>query len=366
MRVKDEEDYLEELVGFASVSSYKDRLGSKICAQFCADFLEKKGLHTKIIEYNEYPNIIATTKNTKKPKVFLYCHMDVVPAKPELFVMKKTKTKLIGRGVFDMKFAFASYMKLLDRLEKDISQYDFGVMLVFDEEIGGRNGVDALLKDGYGCEVCILPDSGQNWQLECNAKGAWFLRVSKKGKNAHASVPFEGINAAEQLIPVISKILELRDHYKYEDLSLSMTKNFSGKAANQIPNYAEAIFDLRYKNDEILKQIRRQIGQICSENDAELDTIELGKCMNIKQDNAHIKNFLPIAEKVLGKKIEYGNSAGSTDGRYLSDRGIACIVIQPNGGDRHADSEWIEVGGMEKLTEMTLQYIEQYAAIDKV
>ncbi|MBW3568655.1 M20 family metallopeptidase [Candidatus Parcubacteria bacterium] len=359
--IKTEEDYLKDLVGFASVSG--DISESKKCAQYCANFFEDKGLLTHILEYEGYPSIIATTKNTKQPKILLYCHLDIVPGKPELFIMKKTDGKLKGRGVFDMKFACASYMKIIDRLGSEVKNYDFGVMLVFDEEIGGHNGTEALLNNGFGCKACILPDSGQDWNIECNAKGAWFLRVSKAGKNAHASVPFEGINAAELLLPVVSKILELRDSYKYEDLSLNLTKNFSGAAMNQIPDYAEVIFDIRYRDESILKQIRRQIGQICTENDAKLETVEIGKCMNVDKDNEYVKKFIPIAEKVLGRKIKHADSAGSTDGRYFGSKGIPCIVIQPRGGNRHGDDEWIETGGMEKLTEMILQFIKQYAKI---
>ena len=162
---KTEEDYLQKLVSYRSIST--DTNATKKCAQYCSDFFQNAGLHSKVIEYNGYPNVVATTQNTKKPKIFLQAHMDVVPGKNELFVLKKSKTKLMGRGTFDMKFGCASFMKVVSTIGEQNKKYDYGIMLSFDEEIGGHNGVQAMLDDGYSCDVCILPDSGQNWKVDC-------------------------------------------------------------------------------------------------------------------------------------------------------------------------------------------------------
>ena len=224
--IKTEADYLKELVAFPSVTA--DKKASKECAEHCAAFFKNHGLHTEIIESDGYPSVIATSQKTKTPKVFLQCHMDVVPADDTLFVIS-VEGKLFGRGVFDMKFACASYMRMLDELGDDINKYDFGIMLTFDEEIGGHNGVEALLKQGYGADVCILPDSGKNWRLQATGNGAWFIRLTKTGKNAHGSMPQIGINAAEILTEVLIELYKLREQYKPEDLTLSLTKLNSGK-----------------------------------------------------------------------------------------------------------------------------------------
>jgi len=363
MIAKTEEDYLEQLVGFASVSANLEM--SKKCARWCADFFENKGLRTNIVEYGGYPSVIATTLDTKQPKLFFYCHMDVVPAKTELFKLRKTKDKLLGRGVFDMKFACASYMKMLDSLGADIDKYDFGIMLVFDEEIGGRNGAEALLNDGYGCEVCVLPDSGRNWSMEFEAKGPWFIRVSKTGKSAHGSMAFEGVNAAELLLPATHEIIQLREQYAYEELSLNLTKNLAGKAMNQIPNYAESVFDIRFRDQAIYQAIKHQIDQICQKHDASLETVEYGDSMNFSKDEPYMRKYLSIAEEVLGQKVPYYSSPGANDGRYFCAVGIPCVIIQPKGGCMHSDTEWIEIGGMEKLTEINLRFIKECAKISQ-
>lgn len=358
---KTEADYLEELVAFPSITSDKEAL--KKCAEFCAEFFENRGLHTKLIESKGYPNVIATTRNVKRPKVLLQCHMDVVPAKDELFMMKRGGGRLTGRGAFDMKFACASYMRLVDKLAKDIRKYDFGIMLTFDEEIGGRNGVEALLKKGYGASVCILPDSGKNWRLESSAHGAWFVRLSKTGKNAHGSLPKKGINAAEILTQAINDLYKIRKEYSDSELSLSLTQINSGKAMNQIPDYAEAVLDIRFKNDGIYGSLKRRIEQICSRYGVEINNIELFPCINVDSKEAEITEFIRVAEDVLGGKISTCHSEGSTDARYFCSRNIPCVVIQPNGGGRHGDDEWVDAEGLAHLTAILYKFITKNAII---
>lgn len=358
-----EVEYLERLIKFKSVSG--DKIESDKCAKYCADFFRKYNFYTEIIEYKGYPSVIATTRKTKKPKIYLQAHMDVVPGKDELFTLKKLENRYVGRGAFDMKFACASFMKVIEKLGKTNSDYDFGVMLTFDEEIGGHFGVQHLVRNGYTSKICILPDSGAGWQLECCAKGTWFIKLTKFGKAAHGSLPHEGINAAERLLGPVDQIINLREKYKFEDLSINLAKFNSGSAMNQIPDHAEAIFDIRYKNEKIFEKIKMQIENICKVNRVKLTTKEFGESVDINLNDPHIKDFEKIAVDVLGEPMQYSHATGATDARYMVPKGISCIIIQPNGGARHSNHEWIEIGGMEKLTEMIYRYIKQNAKIAK-
>ncbi len=351
----DETGYLRKLVSFKTEMQNKPEL--KKCAQFLNDFFKSKNLNTQTIMKNGFPNVVATSQKTKKPKVLLQAHMDVVPAKPEQYNLKEEDGRLYGRGTLDMKFAAASYMKLLDDLGDSVKNYDFGIMLTFDEEIGGENGVKALLDAGYSCEVAILPDSGRDWTLENSAMGAWFLKLSKKGKNAHGSLPEKGINSAEILAQALTKILELREKFSPDDLTLTLTVFNSGKAINQVPDYAEAILDIRYRNKPILGKVDAEIQKIADEFKLVKKTQLLGGCLDVSVDDPHIKKFIKTAESVLGREVSTGHSKGSTDGRYFCAKNIPCIVIQPDGGGRHANNEWIDRKGVQDLTKILYRYI---------
>ncbi|HYF96587.1 MAG TPA: M20/M25/M40 family metallo-hydrolase, partial [Patescibacteria group bacterium] len=317
------------------------------------------------IRSKDFPSLVATTTNTKKPKLLLAAHMDVVPAEDDMFAMKITDGKLTGRGVFDMKFACASYMKVVESLGEKVKDYDFGIMLTFDEEVGGHNGVEALLEQGYGGNICLLPDSGTNWRLESTANGAWFIKVSHHGKNAHASLPTEGINASELLMDTLKDIIQVRENYSKDDLTLSVTTLDAGEAMNQIPDYAEAKIDIRYKDKPAFEKVKNQLETICQKHGSVLETIEFGHCMNVEIDHPRVLDFVNVAEEVLGQKIEYSHSTGATDARYLCAYDIPTIVIQPNGGGLHSDYEWVDAKGLKDLTEIILRFIDKCAIIKK-
>lgn len=356
---KTEVDYLKELVTHKTVTSDKGELNK--CAQYCEDYFRAKNLHVVTEEYNGYPNIIATTKKTKKPHILLQSHMDVVPASDELFKMSESKKSLHGRGVFDMKFACASYMSTLDRLSKDLRKYDFGIMLSFDEEIGGAKGVQSLLNNGYSCDVCILPDSGKNWQLETSAKGAWFVEFIKKGKNAHASEPETGVNSAEILNSALFDIKIISSKYSTEDLTVTITKFNSGKAMNQVPDHAEAVLDIRYRNKKILKLITLEIDKVIDKYEIVRKTKMFGSCLNVSKDDPLVSQFVNVVEKVIKRKVTEGSSAGSTDARFFCEKKIPCVVIQPDGDGRHSDDEWIDKKSFLQLTDVLVNYLERNA-----
>lgn len=361
--VKTEEDYLKELVAFPSVSA--DKKASKECARFCAKFFKSYGLHTELIESDGFPNVVATTQTTRTPNILLQCHMDVVPAATKLFDMKKADGRLMGRGTFDMKFACASYMKLVDELADELEDYDFGIMLSFDEEIGGANGVKALLDMGYGAKVCLLPDSGKDWHLEASAHGAWFLKLSKQGKNAHASMPDQGVNAAEILLDAVNEIKKACEEHPKDDLALSLTRMHSGDAMNQIPDYAEAVLDIRFKHAAIYESLSRRIERICQKYKVKTETAVMADCMNVDAAKEEVVDFIRIAEDVLRRKIPTGHSLGATDARFFCARRIPCIVIQPDGGGRHSDDEWVDQAGLTQLTAILNRYIRECGTVAK-
>jgi len=352
-------DYLKELVRFKTVSAEPaNKAEMKKCTQYLAGFFRSKNLFVEIKEYKGYPSLIATTRKTKSPKLFLQAHLDVVPAKDSMFKLIEKDGKLFGRGAYDMKFACASYMKLCDLLVNDINKYDFGIMLTFDEEVGGANGVEALLKEGYSCEAAVVPDAGSNWKINNEAKGAWFVAFASKGKSAHGSMPQEGINAAENLTKAIDEIKQLAQAYKNDELTITLTKLNSGKAMNQVPDYAEAAFDIRYRNKKILAEVTAQLNILAKKYQLKRTTKMFGECLNVPLDHPRVKEFIAIAEKILNKKIKTEFCPGSTDARFFSARNIPAILMQPDGGNRHADDEWIDKAGLFKLTEILHSYIK--------
>ena len=64
-------------------------------------------------------------------------------------------------------------MSIVDDLASEgiLGDYDFSIAITTDEESGGYYGTQQLLEAGYNPKVCILPDGGDNWQMQISSKG---------------------------------------------------------------------------------------------------------------------------------------------------------------------------------------------------
>lgn len=352
---------LEELISFRSTDANINEKNEII--EYAYSRLSANTGYVNKFYSSDIPSLVYTSTNTKNPKILLQAHLDIVPAADHMFILQKDENNFIGRGVYDMKFAAACFLYLIEELADELSKYDFGIMFTTDEEIGGENGVGYLLEEGYGAEVCILPDGGDNWQLESECNGVWLLDIVAEGKSSHGSRPWEGVNAIEKILavlPDIKKVFPMNDHDKN---TLTISKIVGGSAINQVPDSAKCTLDMRFTDERSYSDKRIQIESIIQshkltvETQARLDSF----CLDTK--NPYIENFIQIASGVYGKPIEFGRSYGASDAHYFNSKGIPTILIRPNGGGAHSDEEWIEKDGLNTFYEVVKAYVKEVAKI---
>lgn len=353
---------LEQLVSFPTISG--DFHPNNGAFAFIEDFLKKRGMHIERFEYNKFRSIVATTKKgNKRPTVMLNAHLDVVPAANDFYTVTRKGDKLYGRGVMDMKFAIASYMSLVDKLRNELDSYDFGIMITSDEEVGSENGTIRLLSDvGYKPDVVLIPDSGENWRLETFAKGIHWIKLSAKGKAAHASRQWEGDSAIRRLLGALSEVeMLIPPDAGPEDTTLSVGTIDGGTTANQIPTDASAVLDIRYGNMDDYEHLFPRIEKVCQKHGVKATVLAIGQPSVNDPNDQFIKPFVDIVNGVTGQKHGTSLSYGVTDGRHFSAAGIPCIVIQPPAGDRHKDTEWLSKKGFDQFGRILEQYVRQLA-----
>lgn len=343
------QEKLKKLVEFKTLSLDQDE--NKRALNWIKKEISQLSLFIKEFEKNGFYSLVITTKETKHPKVLLAAHIDVVSGEDSLFNMKIRDEKIYGRGVFDMKYAIACYLELLEELSDNLNLLDFGIMITTDEEMGGFSGTNYLLNEiGYGADICILPDGGQNWQLITKAKGVIQLKIDSCGKSAHGSKPWLGISAINNLMEFLSQLSEdeifSEDRYDKGDLHYYNTMNIGkidgGSAINKVAEKAMAILDIRFVPDESEEKIIERIkGRANNFSDIEIETVFTGSVLNVDSDNPFIRSFRDIASEVRGKDMKEALTHGSSDARFFSENNIPVIVIRPEGGGHHGDEEWI-------------------------
>lgn len=339
MKTPIEIDLLKALVAFPTLTS--DPATSERALNFVENYLEARGMYTVREQHDQYGSLIATTRPTKTPTVMLVAHIDVVPAPERLFNVREENGRLYGRGVWDMKMAIAGYMALVGRLQETLSDYDFGIMIVSDEE-GSDRTTGELLKQGYIPKVVILPDASEDWRVESRAKGSWNLHVIVKGRSAHGSRPWEGDSASMKLLDALAEIRALFAGNSREESSLNISMFSGGKAHNQIPDHAEAFLDVRAPSNEEYERIESAIQDICAQHDATMTVEHFFPAIEHDLENPYRADFIRSIEKITGNDHEDFMSYGASSAIHFMQRSIPCILTEPTGGDRHGPHEWLD------------------------
>ncbi|HZP55826.1 MAG TPA: M20/M25/M40 family metallo-hydrolase [Candidatus Saccharimonadales bacterium] len=352
---------LDTLVAFSTVDGDDGAMSG--CFHFLQAHLRQNGMHIQNYEINGYHSLVATTRDTKSPKVLLQAHLDVVPAKEEQFSLQVKGNKLYGRGVFDMKFAAAAFLRLAEDLGPNLSMYDFGIMLTSDEEVGGENGVKALLGKGYRANVCILPDGGEDWQIEAGVRGIWFGKLIAHGKPAHGAHPWEGDNAIVKLVATLNEIIPNFKNRPEDMGTLTLTGLSAGMAINQGAGEAEASFDIRTVDKGTLSKMENIVNKAAAKNGVEVETVMLIQPFQNDLSNPYISSFMKIAADVIKKPVGTVSSNGSSDARFFNDVGIPCVLTRPTGGLSHSDDEWLSRTDFKSFYAVIKRYIEENAQI---
>lgn len=352
-------ELLADLVAFRTVSGEHIIAGQ--CLDYVEDYLMRRGMYVHRHLSKGFPSLVATSKKTKSPKVLLQAHLDVVPCPDSLYALREENEKLVGRGVFDMKFAAAAFLKLVDELQDNLLAYDFGIMFTSDEEIGGQDGVQALLDLGYRASVCVLPDAGDNWHIEVTQKGAWIARLTMPGVTAHSSRPWEGENAIHRLIEALREIQDLFQEQAADNNTLSINKIMGGTAANQVADRAEAVLDIRFIDNDSYEQLHKEIRAIAARYSIKIETIACVKTCQTDLYNPFVASFLRVAEEIHGSPIQTIRSLGTSDAHYFAAVNIPTILLRPNGGAAHSDTEWLNKASYIKYYQLIKTYVQKEA-----
>jgi succinyl-diaminopimelate desuccinylase len=316
---------------------------------------------------NKFPYLIITTKRTKKPKLLLGAHIDVVGGKPQVFRPKVKNKKLFGRGVFDMKYAIACYIKLFQELGQDLPSYDLGIMLTTDEELGGESGVKALLRKGYKPKICFLPDGGKDWKINIGSKGVIQVLVESRGVSAHGSRPWLGKNAITELTQFLDRLAkqfpqEPCGDKEHNHRTLNVGQITGGLEVNKIPDYASAILDIRFPATDKLSDIKKLLTRITKKFfGLSYKVIALSDAFKLDRKNKYVKKFAEILQKKIKTKIKYASSHGSCDARYFVKTGVPTIIIRPVGGGHHTENEFIDLKSLNQFYEVLKDYVIEAA-----
>lgn len=351
------EEILVDLIRFKTVEKNKDEL--KKIIEYCHNYLRDNNfLFFDIFEVQNKWNLIA--RFNKEVLVYFVAHLDVVDAKDEQFVPLIEEGKVIGRGALDMKGPASVLIQLFRNLND--KNYPIGLILTTDEEVGSQNGVKYIVENkNIDSKLAIIPDGGENFKIITKGKGAFHFIVKAKGKSAHGSTPWNGINAIDKIIDFYKAlketIIENDDIENHWHNTINLGKIEGGQKVNIVPDFAYAHIDIRFTEKYNLQQIENLVSYLVKKFDLELEVLSSGQPVVTDTNSLYFKKFIESYKKVIGEPV-FEVEHGATDGRFFASIGIPVITLYPIGQGIHSDYEWVDISSLYKMYDLFYDYVK--------
>jgi len=343
MRFKTTEDRPEEI---------------KKCSEFICDYLKHASIKLQTHEQKGKLAIVATFDETKKPKLFLNAHFDVVPASDDMFEARIEGNQLYGRGSEDCKAQVAILMKLMRHFADKENKPDVGIMLTSDEEVHGANGVRYLIEElGYGSEFALVADGGSDFDIVTKHKGVMQVKVSAKGKSAHSSTKWQGENAIEGLLTAYIEIQELFPEILAPEwkTTANLSKIAGGDVLNKVPDKAELYLDIRRTEEDSEESI---LGKLKAVPGIDVEVIASADMLITDENNEYVGKLKKSIETVLKRSAKTSYEHGATDARFFSANGIPAVVFKAEGFGAHSDIEYLDIPSLKPFFDILIGFVE--------
>jgi succinyl-diaminopimelate desuccinylase len=196
------------------------------CAHFIGETLARSGFEVEYHAAEGRPehtpahprvNIVGTRRGrARRPLVHLNGHFDVVPAGAgwtvDPFGGDVKGGRIWGRGASDMKAGIAAAVFAVDAIRRAGVELNGSVEIsgTVDEESGGFAGVAWLAErkriSADRTDFVIIPEPLGVDRICVGHRGVYWFELETKGRIAHGSMPFQGVNAIEHMMLAIDRM----------------------------------------------------------------------------------------------------------------------------------------------------------------
>ena len=355
---------------------------------FVENYLRQAGIsYEEVGENPDFPCIVAKMGADEGFSIILNGHLDVVPAGDrsqwdfDPFAGTVTDTQILGRGTSDMKAGVAGLLFAMKLLKESGAELKGNIRLhlVSDEESGGEFGSRWLCDHGYaeGANACLIAEPTSANDIEIGQKGGLTVILKAAGKSAHGSLGgFKGDNAILKLAKVLEglpRLPTIEGHFKpsqeralnnsiqraqsilnepgvgevIRHVSANVGLIQGGTRPNMVPDYCEAIVDVRLPIGVDHQEIEDMLASIVAESGVEGVTYELqwkSEGNYTEEDEAIVQTVKRNAEAVWNMEVIPAYQWASSDARDYRRVGIPTIQYGPsNTAGIHSYNENVDI-----------------------
>ncbi|MFQ6009791.1 MAG: M20 family metallopeptidase [Candidatus Aenigmatarchaeota archaeon] len=374
----DRERIVELTRKLVQVNSSNPPGNEKVVVDILAEELKKLGLEVRLLEVaHERPNLLATWRGGEGKKLIIHSHTDTIPAgdgwEHNPFGGEVENGKIYGRGAADMKGSLAAMVCAIEQLKKEGWEPNGELMILAccNEEMGDREEIGMKhVADKITGDLIVMADTS-DFNIIVAEKGMLWMEFIAKGKQAHGSMPWLGVNAIEMLGRFLMELKKLEfdvEHPLLGKSTLSINMLSGGVKTNAVPGKARSTVDIRLVPGEDKDKVKERIAEIIrrmKEKDKEVD-IEMKEIVyydpvETSPDQAFVAQLKETVERVLGKEVKVMGEHGATGAGIFISHGIPAVVCGPGKPEvAHARDEYIEIDDLVKACEIYVDFAKKF------
>jgi acetylornithine deacetylase/succinyl-diaminopimelate desuccinylase-like protein len=340
-----------ELVAFRS---YPGEEG--LVQRHVARWLEVNGLVPELQPTEgDRPNVIARVDNGAGPTLLLNGHVDTVLAvegwSSDPWTARRDGDRLYGLGAADMKSGVAAAMLATRALARNRKRWRGSVLFtsVVDEEaysIGAR----ALIASGIQADYCVVTES--SWDRPAlGSVGKTLVRIDVTGKAAHASWPWEGINAATEAARLLARLddIPLLHHPRMRGSRCVLSfASGNDQYVITVPEKARVILNRMIvageSRESVLGEVQALVDDLQSPARFDL-AIDPPYYPPWETDAGHplVLALGRAYEAEAGRQPEWGYWGFGDMNLFSEEARIPTVMIGPSGDRFHQADEWVDV-----------------------
>jgi acetylornithine deacetylase len=364
-------DLLERMVAIDSVNPtlVPDGAGELELGRFVAKWLEGRGLEVELDELAPgRANVVGRVRGTGGGRTLLLnAHLDTVGlgGADGALAPRVEDGRLYGRGSYDMKGGLAAIMLAAARAVDLRLAGDLVVTAVSDEE--DRSIGSERIAQTVRADAAIVTEP-TDMRLAIAHRGFLWLEIEMRGVAAHGSRYDLGVDAIARMGPVLTALGDLdvrlrRDgesHPLLGGASVHASLIEGGTELSTYPGRCVLVVERRTIPGETAEHVEEQLRKIAA--DATVRTLFVREPLETPRDAAIVDAVSRSAHPILGRSPEIVGVPYWTDAALLAAAGIPTVVFGPAGEGAHAETEWVDLGDVERTAEIVLSTAAAFCA----
>lgn len=375
-------DILTRLIAFDTTSRYSNL---ELIA-WVEDFLHQRGIASRRVANADgtKANLYATIGPDVAGGVVLSGHTDVVPVddqpwSSDPWVLTERGGKLFGRGAADMKSFIALALAHVDGARAAALKRPIILALSYDEEIGclGAPSMIAELATQANKPSAVIVGEPTSMKVVSAHKGVRSFIVEVIGREAHSSLPDQGVSAVMEAVKLMSLVSDMgvearaarHPHFNPPGPTMTIGKVEGGTAGNILARRCSFIWDCRCPEASQGDAIEARFRAAAAELDAAIKARAPEGGVNItrRTNTPGLAIDRESEAETLARALTGDNEtravAYAAEAGLFQRAGIPAVICGPGSIEQaHQPDEWIERSQIEEGAVFMRRLVERLSA----